>query len=89
MPLTDPRALPPALRLKYIVDAMAMRARGRDARKAAEAKRAKRRAKHAKTALLGGFKPKTRKHMGVVSDELYGPAIHLGCRPWEVTNERI
>ena len=24
------------------------------------------------------------KHMGLVDDDEYGPAIHLGCRPWEI-----
>ncbi len=82
--VTDPKRLAPKDKIRYICEVMAMRARGRAEIKAAEAKRAKRASKRAKNAVIAAPELKMRKHMGVVSDELYGPAISLGCRPWQV-----
>ena len=81
MKLTDPKALPPALRLRYIVEAMAMRARGRDARKAAEAKRVKRAYKRIKTALGATEVRRTHRYEGEVDDAAYAPLITVSSVP--------
>ncbi len=80
--MLNPKELPAPLRLKYIVEAMAMRARGRAEIKAAEAKRALKAQKRAKSRIIAIPAPIMRKHMGVVDDAYYGNSVHLGCRAW-------
>lgn len=75
--MLNPKELPAPMRLKYIVDAMEMRARGRSALKEAEFKRKKKANKR-----MVSSPQVMHRHLGLVDDADYGASIHLGCRPY-------
>jgi len=82
--MINPKELPPQLRLKYIVDAMAMRARDKASIKAAALKRASRASKR---AVLATLTTKTRTHMGLVDDDDYEPFMTFSSVPALKTSE--
>jgi hypothetical protein len=78
--VTDPKKLAPKDRIRYIVEVMAMRARGRADLKKAALKRVKRAQNRAKQVVSA---PSYHRHLGMVDDAEYGDSVHLGCRPYQ------